>query len=181
MEARATFPELPQVNFPNVLCLEGGWGTGKGGGTTPCTGNYLTTRHPDGALSDPAVVASCIPGATLTKAGANGVYQGTMHVKFGPTVAQFRGEASLTYDHAAQRCSAPTIHITAKGIFGAAGPLPRNKLYTRSGDGGRTSLGDGATFLRSRFRSEAFIQCRGRALRRDAETAPRAAKRRPGL
>ena len=35
-------------------------------------------------------------------------------------------------------------------------------------------------FLRSRFRSEAFIQCRGRALRRDAETAPRAAKRRPG-
>ena len=113
MEARATFPELPQVNFPNVLCLEGGWGTGKGGGTTPCTGNYLTTRHPDGALSDPAVVASCIPGATLTKAGANGVYQGTMHVKFGPTVAQFRGEASLTYDHAAQRCS-----IEGRGIDG---------------------------------------------------------------
>ena len=29
-------------------------------------------------LSDPAVVASCIPGATLTKAGGNGAYQGTM-------------------------------------------------------------------------------------------------------
>jgi hypothetical protein len=36
------------------------------------------------------------------------------------------------------------------------------------------------SFLRSRFHSEAFIRCRGRALRRDAETAPRAAKRRPG-
>jgi uncharacterized protein len=64
-------------------------------------------------LSDPAVVASCIPGATLTKAGANGAYQGTMRVKFGPTVAQFRGEARLTYDHAARRCS-----IEGRGIDG---------------------------------------------------------------
>jgi hypothetical protein len=60
-------------------------------------------------------------------------------------------------------------------------PMRLDRIYTRSGDGRRTSLGDGAPFLRSRFRSEAFIQCRGRALRRDAETAPRAAKRRPGL
>ena len=64
-------------------------------------------------LSDPAVVASCIPGATLTKAGASGAYQGTMRVKFGPTVAQFRGEARLTYDHAARRCS-----IEGRGIDG---------------------------------------------------------------
>jgi uncharacterized protein len=64
-------------------------------------------------LSDPAVVASCIPGATLTKAGDNGAYQGTMRVKFGPTVAQFRGEAKLAYDHAARRCS-----IEGRGIDG---------------------------------------------------------------
>src|ERR1700730_9689946 len=64
-------------------------------------------------LSDPAVVALCIPGATLTKAGANGAYQGTMRVKFGPTVAQFRGEAKLAYDHAARRCS-----IEGRGIDG---------------------------------------------------------------
>jgi carbon monoxide dehydrogenase subunit G len=43
-------------------------------------------------LSDPTIVASCIPGATLTKVngtktGDNGAYQGTMRVKFGPTVA----------------------------------------------------------------------------------------------
>jgi uncharacterized protein len=64
-------------------------------------------------LADPAVVASCIPGATLTKSAAEGAYQGTMRVKFGPTVAQFRGEAKLAYDHAARRCS-----IEGRGIDG---------------------------------------------------------------
>lgn len=68
-------------------------------------------------LSDPAVVASCIPGASLspsgTKAGDDGKYQGTMRVKFGPTVAQFRGEATLAYDHAARRCT-----IEGRGIDG---------------------------------------------------------------
>src|SRR5215475_3747233 len=64
-------------------------------------------------LSDPAVVAACIPGAALTKSGDNGAYQGTMRVKFGPTVAQFRGEAKLAYDHAGRRCS-----IEGRGIDG---------------------------------------------------------------
>jgi uncharacterized protein len=68
-------------------------------------------------LSDPATVASCIPGASLspsgTKAGEGGKYQGTMRVKFGPTVAQFRGEATLAYDHAARRCT-----IEGRGIDG---------------------------------------------------------------
>jgi carbon monoxide dehydrogenase subunit G len=64
-------------------------------------------------LSDPALVASCIPGATLTKAGEDGAYQGIMRVKFGPTVAQFRGEAKLAYDHGARRCT-----IEGRGIDG---------------------------------------------------------------
>ncbi len=64
-------------------------------------------------LSDPALVASCIPGAALTKSDDNGGYQGTMRVKFGPTVAQFRGEAKLAYDHGARRCS-----IEGRGIDG---------------------------------------------------------------
>jgi carbon monoxide dehydrogenase subunit G len=45
-------------------------------------------------LSDSSMVASCIPGAALTKSGEGGTYQGTMRVKFGPTVALFRGEAN---------------------------------------------------------------------------------------
>src|SRR5438045_6315435 len=64
-------------------------------------------------LSDPAMVAACIPGAVLTKSGEGGTYQGTMRVKFGPTVAQFRGEAKLAYDHAARRCT-----IEGRGIDG---------------------------------------------------------------
>jgi len=64
-------------------------------------------------LSDPAAVASCIPGVTLTKADESGTYQGTMRVKFGPTVATFRGEAKLAYDHAARRCT-----IEGRGIDG---------------------------------------------------------------
>jgi uncharacterized protein len=64
-------------------------------------------------LSDPAIVASCIPGAVLSKSGEGGVYQGTMRVKFGPTVAVFRGEAKLDYDHSARRCT-----IEGRGIDG---------------------------------------------------------------
>src|SRR6266851_9391881 len=64
-------------------------------------------------LSDPATVASCIPGALLTKSGEGGTYQGTMRVKFGPTVALFRGEAKLAYDHPGRRCT-----IQGRGIDG---------------------------------------------------------------
>ena len=64
-------------------------------------------------LSDPGIVAACIPGATLTKTGEGGSYQGAMRVKFGPTVAQFRGEAKLAYDHTARRCT-----IEGRGIDG---------------------------------------------------------------
>jgi uncharacterized protein len=64
-------------------------------------------------LSDPAIVASCIPGAELTKSSDDGKYHGTMRVKFGPTVATFRGEARLAYDHAARRCT-----IDGRGIDG---------------------------------------------------------------
>ena len=66
-------------------------------------------------LADPAAVASCIPGAALTKSDDAGRYQGTMRVKFGPTVAQFRGEAKLAYDHTGRRCSIEGRGIDARG------------------------------------------------------------------
>ncbi len=64
-------------------------------------------------LRDPALVASCIPGAALTAAGDGGAYLGTIRVKFGPTVATFRGEAKLAYDDEARRCT-----IEGRGIDG---------------------------------------------------------------
>jgi carbon monoxide dehydrogenase subunit G len=66
-------------------------------------------------LSDPAVVAACIPGVTLTNAGDDGAFEGSMRVKFGPTVAQFRGEAKLAYDHSARRCTIEGRGIDSRG------------------------------------------------------------------
>ena len=85
-------------------------------------------------LSDPAVVASCIPGAALTKGDDGGAYQGTMRVKFGPTVAQFRGEAKLVYDHTARRCS-----IEGRGIDGR-GASRANATGTIEASGTDTTL-----------------------------------------
>ena len=69
-------------------------------------------------LSDPALVAACIPGATLSPEtlspdGGDGLWRGSVRVKFGPTVAVFRGEASLVFDQAARTCT-----IEGRGIDG---------------------------------------------------------------
>ncbi len=64
-------------------------------------------------LSDPALVASCIPGATLAPDQGDGLWRGSVRVKFGPTVAVFRGEATLVFDHSARTCT-----IEGRGIDG---------------------------------------------------------------
>ena len=102
-------------------------------------------------ISDPAVVAACIPGAELTELTPEGAHRGKVTFKFGPTVAVFRGEAKLTYDHPVKRClieargidqrgasrararfdvtaihgaaGAETTYVTLAGGFEVAGPL----------------------------------------------------------
>jgi len=64
-------------------------------------------------LRDPALVASCIPGATLSPEQGDGLWRGSVRVKFGPTVAVFRGEASLAFDDTARTCT-----IEGRGIDG---------------------------------------------------------------
>src|SRR3954467_9561903 len=64
-------------------------------------------------LRDPALVASCIPGAELSPDQGDGLWRGSVRVKFGPTVAVFRGEASLVFDDAARTCT-----IEGRGIDG---------------------------------------------------------------
>ncbi len=64
-------------------------------------------------LSDPALVAACIPGATLLPERDGDAWKGSIRVKFGPTVAVFKGEATLTYDHTAKTCT-----IAGRGIDG---------------------------------------------------------------
>ena len=67
-------------------------------------------------LRDPALVASCIPGAALSPDQGDGVWRGSIRVKFGPTVAVFRGEATLAFDDAARTCT-----IEGRGIDGRGG------------------------------------------------------------
>lgn len=90
-------------------------------------------------LSDPALVASCIPGATLAPDRDGDLWKGSIRVKFGPTIAIFRGEVTLTYDHAARKCS-----IAGRGIDqrGASRALA-NGLVTASGTDTTTLTVDG--------------------------------------
>ena len=64
-------------------------------------------------LRDPAVVAACIPGAQLNADSDDGVWRGSIRIKFGPTVAQFRGEATLEFDDDAKR-----VTLDGRGIDG---------------------------------------------------------------
>jgi carbon monoxide dehydrogenase subunit G len=66
-------------------------------------------------LGDPAAVAACIPGAELAPDRGDGVWRGSVRVRFGPTVATFRGEAVLRFDHEAHRCMVEGRGIDARG------------------------------------------------------------------
>jgi carbon monoxide dehydrogenase subunit G len=66
-------------------------------------------------MSDPAVIAACIPGAELTELTPEGAHRGKVTFKFGPTVAVFRGEARLSYDHPVKRCLIDARGIDQKG------------------------------------------------------------------
>jgi carbon monoxide dehydrogenase subunit G len=82
-------------------------------------------------MSDPAVVAACIPGAELNELTPDGAHRGKVTFKFGPTVAVFRGETRLTYDHPVKRCV-----IDARGIDqrGASRARARFELEARGAE-----------------------------------------------
>jgi len=82
-------------------------------------------------MSDPAVIAACIPGAELNELTPDGAHRGKVTFKFGPTVAVFRGEARLTYDHPVKRCL-----IEARGIDqkGASRARARFEVEARGAD-----------------------------------------------
>jgi uncharacterized protein len=94
-------------------------------------------------LSDPAEVAACIPGAQLAPSTGDGLWRGSIKVKFGPTVAAFRGEAKLDYDHDAHRCS-----IEGRGIDqrGASRALANGEvLAVAEGNSTRLTVNGGFT------------------------------------
>jgi carbon monoxide dehydrogenase subunit G len=66
-------------------------------------------------MSNAVVVAACIPGAELNEITPDGTHRGNVTFKFGPTVAVFRGETRLTFDHAAKSCLIEARGIDQKG------------------------------------------------------------------
>jgi uncharacterized protein len=66
-------------------------------------------------ISNPALVASCIPGATFTEQGGDGLYRGNITIRFGPTVAVFRGETALHFDHENHLCKIDGRGIDKRG------------------------------------------------------------------
>lgn len=76
-------------------------------------------------LRDPEVVARCIPGAELAPNSEGDTWRGSIKVKFGPTVAAFRGEAALDFDDDARVCT-----IKGRGIDqrGASRALASGKM-----------------------------------------------------
>ncbi len=46
-------------------------------------------------LSDPAIVASCVPGAQITEQTNSRIYKGCINVKIGPTSTKYKGEIQM--------------------------------------------------------------------------------------
>lgn len=100
----------------------------------PLKESFTVSATPDEVwplIADPEMVASCMPGAELTEVGPDGVCKGRFTFRFGPTVAVFRGETKLTYDHAARTCT-----IDARGIDqrGASRALARFEVTMAGSD-----------------------------------------------
>ncbi|MBY0333091.1 MAG: SRPBCC family protein [Acetobacteraceae bacterium] len=66
-------------------------------------------------LRDPQAVVGCIPGAQLAPDSGDGLWRGSIRVKFGPTAAVFRGEARLDFDDAAHRCTMEGRGVDGRG------------------------------------------------------------------
>ena len=92
-------------------------------------------------LRDPALVASCIPGATLSPDQGDGMWRGSVRVKFGPTIAVFRGEASLAFDDAARTCT-----IEGRGIDGRGASRALASGVVRVSGGDTTELAVDGSF-----------------------------------
>ena len=84
----------------------------------PISGNAVIAGAPQDVwplLSDPMTVVSCVPGAAITSQRPDGLYEATLSVRFGPTVARFSGEVAVNYDHAGRRCRVDGRGIDQRG------------------------------------------------------------------
>jgi carbon monoxide dehydrogenase subunit G len=88
-------------------------------------------------LRDPASVVACIPGAELAPDQGDGIWRGGIRVRFGPTAAVFRGEATLDFDDDRHRCVMEGRGIDQRG---ASRALANGTIEAEAGDDATTRL-----------------------------------------
>jgi carbon monoxide dehydrogenase subunit G len=88
------------------------------------------------ALIDPARVAPCLPGASITEMDPDGSYKGTFEVKLGPTTASYRGSLKIEEaDEATHRAVLSARGTDKRGQGGASATIVNT--LTESGAGTR--------------------------------------------
>lgn len=75
-------------------------------------------------LSDPHVVVDCVPGAALGEEKADGSFDATLVVKFGPAKVTFQARVALEFDEAAK-----SGHVTARGKDNQGGTRVRATMH----------------------------------------------------
>jgi carbon-monoxide dehydrogenase small subunit len=89
--------------------------TGNGEGLSQTLSIAAPAEQVWAALRDPSLIASCLPGATVTARDGDNI-KGEMLAALGPIQAKFLGDATLTYDDATR-----TGHVSGSGRDNASG------------------------------------------------------------
>jgi len=94
-------------------------------------------------LTDPAAVAACLPGARLGETIDDRTFTGSIHVKIGPVLSSYAGEARFEELDAAARRVVVVGRGTAAGAMGGAELRMTSRLET--GAEGMTEVAVSAT------------------------------------
>ncbi len=90
------------------------------------------------ALIDVERVAPCLPGATITEAGEDGVYEGTFSAKVGPASVSFKGTLKMEeVDEATHTAKMLANGSNRRGQGGAKATIVSK---VSPGDGGKTKV-----------------------------------------
>src|SRR6185369_13998526 len=81
-------------------------------------------------LLDPARVAACLPGARLDGVEGDRTFLGTMKVKVGPVTMEFKGKATMSEVHEAERRVVLTGSGADKSGSGSAKMAMESRIVT---------------------------------------------------
>ena len=91
-------------------------------------------------LLDIERVAGCLPGATVTAAGEDDTYEGTMRLKIGPMTVEYRGRAKLT--EVDEEAHSAVIELSAREAKGQGHAMARILNRLEPADGGTRVLAE---------------------------------------